>query len=161
MAMLNELCSENGRDERNERARRRRKKELSREFAIQRRESTPNANDKGRKATQWQKASQNRTSWPNINATVSLKEGEGGREGAESISEPDLRSDGWTDDVATSVSCYGPNDLEIPLARGFLGMERERERKGRREMAWHASLGVAVPTSTYKAVILSSRRDGD
>ena len=155
MAMLNELCSENGRDERNERARRRRKKELSREFAIQRRESTPNANDKGRKATQWQKASQNRTSWTNINATVSLKEGrEGGREGAENISEPDLRTDGRasgrTDDVATSVSCYGSNDLEIPLARGFLGMERERER-GRDGERWHGMLRSAwqfqqVPT---------------
>ena len=77
-------------------------------------------------------------------------EGEGGREGAENISEPDLRSDGWTDDVATSVSCYGPNDLEIPLARGFLGMERERER-GRDGERWHGMLRSAwqfqqVPT---------------
>ena len=74
---------------------------------------------------------------------------EGGREGAENISEPDLR----TDDVATtSVSCYGPNDLEIPLARGFLGMEREREReRGRDGERWHGMLRSAwqfqqVPT---------------
>ena len=60
------------------------------------------------------------------------KRGRGGE--GENISGPDLgreggRKEGTNEDVATSVSCYGPDDLEIPLAApgGFLEREREGE----------------------------------